>query len=173
MPHGAKLLQWSTPLSNSVAPEFGAVDPYDPDDVHRRRRSATTPPNCGECSVAIPPAGIPDVTRRWPISWRGSISATFTAATTMQGEPILARSRAPLRKVISTASVPGSLAPLSACIRMFWPRPSPTSWRGSPGPCWHKSGPMKHASRRQQPEPALPRVEGKRARLRAFDWLED
>jgi transposase len=41
---------------------------------------------------------------------------------------------------LSTASGPGSLAPLSACIQTFWPRPSPTSWRGSHGQCWHKSG---------------------------------
>src|SRR3979409_295808 len=27
-----------------------------------------------------------------------------------------------------------------------------TCWRGSPGPCWHKSAAMKRASRRQQPE---------------------
>ena len=52
----------------------------------------------------------------------------------------------------SMASEPGSFVPLSACIRTFWPRPSPTSWRGSPGPCWHKSAAMKRASRRQQPE---------------------
>jgi len=52
----------------------------------------------------------------------------------------------------STASGLGSFAPLSACIRMFWRLPSPTSWRGSPGPCWRKSAPMKRASRRQRPE---------------------
>jgi hypothetical protein len=32
------------------------------------------------------------------------------------------------------------------------PRPSPISWRGSHGQCWHKSAPMNHASRRQPPE---------------------
>src|SRR5262249_33012261 len=53
---------------------------------------------------------------------------------------------------LSMASGPGSLAPLSACIRTFWPRPLPTSWRGSPGQCWHKNAPMNRASRRQQPE---------------------
>ena len=45
----------------------------------------------------------------------------------------------------------GSLAPLSACILTCWPQLSPTSWRGSPGLCWHKSAAMKRASRRQQP----------------------
>jgi len=51
----------------------------------------------------------------------------------------------------STASGSGSLAPLSACIRTFWPQLSPTSWHGSPGPCWHRSAAMKRASQRQQP----------------------
>ena len=98
MPHGAKLLQWSTPLSNSVsAGNSGSSIPMILTMFIAGVGARTTPPNCGECSVAIPPAGTPDVMRRWPISWRGSISATFTAATTMQGEPILARSRAPLR----------------------------------------------------------------------------
>jgi hypothetical protein len=46
----------------------------------------------------------------------------------------------------------GSFAPLSACIRTFWPRPLLTSWHGSPGPCWHKSAAMKRASRSQQPD---------------------
>jgi len=45
----------------------------------------------------------------------------------------------------STASDSGSFAPLSACIRTFWPLPSPTSWRGSLGPCWHKSAAMRRA----------------------------
>jgi transposase len=49
----------------------------------------------------------------------------------------------------STASGSGSLALLSACIRTFWPQLSPTSWRGSPGPCWHRSAAMKRASQRQ------------------------
>jgi C-5 cytosine-specific DNA methylase len=52
----------------------------------------------------------------------------------------------------STASGSGSLALLGAYILTFWPRLSPTSWRGLPGPCWHKSAAMKRASRRQQPE---------------------
>src|SRR5262249_35912278 len=53
---------------------------------------------------------------------------------------------------LSTVLGPGSLAPLSACIRTLWPRPSPTSWRGPPGQCWHKSVAMHDAQRRQQPE---------------------
>ena len=36
------------------------------------------------------------------------------------------------------------------------PLPSPTSWRGSLGPCWHKSAAMRRASRRQQPERGWP-----------------
>ena len=52
----------------------------------------------------------------------------------------------------SIALGPGSFAPRSACIPTFWRRPLPTSWRGSPGQCWHKNAPMNHASRRQQPE---------------------
>ena len=46
----------------------------------------------------------------------------------------------------STASGSGSLAPLSASIPTFWLQLSPTSWRGSPGLCWHKSAAMKRAS---------------------------
>ena len=56
----------------------------------------------------------------------------------------------------STASDSGSFAPLSACIQTFWPLPSPTSWRGSLGPCWHKSAAMRRASRRPQPERGWP-----------------
>ena len=52
----------------------------------------------------------------------------------------------------STASGSGSLAPLSASIPTFWLQLSPTSWRGSPGLCWHESAAMKRASRRQRPE---------------------
>ena len=52
----------------------------------------------------------------------------------------------------SMASEPGSFAPFSAYIPMFWLRPLPTSSRGSPGPCLHKSAVMRRASRRQQPE---------------------
>ena len=52
----------------------------------------------------------------------------------------------------STASGSGSLALLSACTLTFWPRLSPTSWRVSPGRCWHKNAAMKRASRSQQPE---------------------
>ena len=48
------------------------------------------------------------------------------------------------------------VAPLSACIRMFWPLPSPTSWRGSLGPCWHKSAAMRRALRKPQPERGWP-----------------
>ena len=39
----------------------------------------------------------------------------------------------------STASGSGSLAPLSASIPTFWLQLLPTSWRGSPGLCWHKA----------------------------------
>jgi transposase len=52
----------------------------------------------------------------------------------------------------SIASGSGSLALLSACTLTFWLRHSPTSWRVSPGRCWHKSAAMKRASRRPQPE---------------------
>ena len=51
----------------------------------------------------------------------------------------------------STASGSGSRAPLNACTLTCWPRLSPTSWRGSPGPCWPRSAAMKRASQRQQP----------------------
>ena len=51
----------------------------------------------------------------------------------------------------STASEPGSFAPLSVCTQTSWPQLSPTSWRGSHGPCWHRSAAMKRVSRRQQP----------------------
>jgi hypothetical protein len=46
----------------------------------------------------------------------------------------------------------GCCTSLSACIQTFWPRPSPTSWHGSLGPCWHKSAAMKHASLRPWPK---------------------
>ena len=52
----------------------------------------------------------------------------------------------------STVLAPGSLVPLNAYILTSWLRPSPTSWHGSPGPCWHKSAAMRRASQRQQPE---------------------
>jgi hypothetical protein len=48
--------------------------------------------------------------------------------------------------------VPGSFVPLNAYILTFWLRPSPTSWHGSPGPCWRKSAAMKRALQRQQPD---------------------
>jgi transposase len=50
----------------------------------------------------------------------------------------------------STASGSGSLALLSACTVTFWPQLSQTSWRVSPGRCWHKGAAMKRASRSQQ-----------------------
>ena len=52
----------------------------------------------------------------------------------------------------STASGFGSLAPLSAYIPTCWPQHSPTSWRGSPGLCWHRGAAMKRASPKQSPK---------------------
>ena len=39
----------------------------------------------------------------------------------------------------STALARGSRPRQSACIITCWQLPSPTSWRGSPGPCWRKA----------------------------------
>src|ERR1700746_2936041 len=65
----------------------------------------------------------------------------------------------------STASGSGSLAPLSACILTFWLRLS--SWRGSPGLCWHNNAAMKRASRQQQPEVKTLKLNyGDRSRLK-------
>src|ERR1700746_961506 len=67
----------------------------------------------------------------------------------------------------STASGSGSLAPLSAYILTFWLRLSPTSWRGSPGLCWHNNAAMKRASRMQQPEVKTLKLNyGDRSRLK-------
>ena len=52
----------------------------------------------------------------------------------------------------STVLAPGSLVPLNAYILTSWLRPLPTSWPGSPGPCWRKSAAMRRASQRQPPE---------------------